>query len=121
MSLKSLLTSECTLQAETYTTNDFGEEIRGFTDPVSVKCRLNSLGRGNPNDLQLGQIIEENQYVLYVGPDTTITTGHKVTLGGSEYKLTMSAHLKTDAAGSRIYSAIYRRTSNNVCQDQTQP
>ena len=87
MSLKSLLTSECTLQAETYTTNDFGEEIRGFTDPVSVKCRLNSLGRGNPNDLQLGQIIEENQYVLYVGPDTTITTAHKVTLGGSEYKV----------------------------------
>ena len=87
MSLKSLLTAECSLEAEVYVTNNFGEELREFADPVTVKCRLNSLGRGNPNDLQLGQIIEENQYVLYVGPDTTITTGHKVTLGGSEYKV----------------------------------
>ena len=87
MALQSLLTATCTLQEEMYTTNNLGERIRGFSDPVTAKCRLNAVGRGIRDDLQLGQIIEDNRYVLYVAPETDISTSHKVTLLEREYKI----------------------------------
>ena len=87
MTYKSLLTAECTLQAEMYITNDIGESERAFGDPVSVKCRLDAEGRGIRDDIELGKVIQDNRYTLYVLPDTDITTAHKVTLAGVDYKV----------------------------------
>ena len=87
MTYKSLLTATCTVQAEMYTTNAIGESIRTFDDPVSVKCRFDPQGQGTRDDIELGKIIQDNRYVLYVLPDTDITTAHKVTLAGVDYKV----------------------------------
>ena len=87
MTYKSLLTAECTLQAETYTTNDIGESIRAFGDPITVRCRLDAEGRGIRDDIELGKVIQDNRYTLYVLPDTVITTAHKVSMDGIDFKI----------------------------------
>lgn len=85
--IDDLLTATCTLQQETHTTNEIGERVRGFSDGVSVPCRLEPFGRGVNDDLAFGQIIEENRYTLFLKPTTTITTSHKVVQDGIDYKV----------------------------------
>ena len=87
MGFEALLTAECTLQEETFTLNDKGEEIRGFGSETTVKCRLNPVSGAVGDDLQIGQIGEINRFVLFLAPDTTISTETKVTVDGLEMKV----------------------------------
>lgn len=87
MSFENRLPTECELREEINTVNEIGAVDRSFGDPVKVKCRLNAYGRGIRDDLQLGQVIQDNRYTLFLGPNTIITTAHKVTVNGKDYKV----------------------------------
>ena len=86
MTYQSLLTSECEISSETDTVNAFGEDVRGFDNPTTVKCRLNPVGGGD-SDIALGQVSEMNRAVLYSAPDTSVSTGDKVVLDSVEDKV----------------------------------
>ena len=86
-SFRGLLSATCTIQSEVITTNEIGESVRSFNEGVSVKCRLNPRGHGIRDDLQLGQIIEDNRYTLFLAPDATVSTKHKVVQDGIDYKV----------------------------------
>lgn len=87
MSLQSLLTDECELSVESYTTNAIGEEVREFGTPVTVKCRVNANRSGTRDDLRLGGPSQDNVRLLYLSPDTTITTAYRVTHRDINYKV----------------------------------
>lgn len=87
MSLRSRLTAVCTISRETTTQNDLGQSIREFTDHVRVPCKLDPVGKGVRDDLQLGKVIEDNRFVLFLGPTAVISTEHKVTQNGIDYKV----------------------------------
>lgn len=87
MSFLSRLTATCTISEETVTTDDIGQEIRSFSNEVSVDCKLDPYGRGIREDLQLGRIIEDNRFTLFLGPDIEISTSHKVMQDGIDYKV----------------------------------
>ena len=87
MSLRSRLTALCTISRETHTRSNLGQSIRGFTDAVQVRCKLDPVGKGVREDMQLGKIIEDNRFVLFLGPDAVISKQHKVTQNGIDYKV----------------------------------
>ena len=80
-------TSLCTISEQTYTVDDTGQRIRSFSDGQQVECKIQAVGRGVREDLLLGQITEDNRYVLFVGPDVTITREHKITIDNVDYKV----------------------------------
>ena len=86
MTYESLLTATCTLEEETYETNSIGESIRKFGDPVSVKCRLNP-NRVVREDVNLGKIIQDTTFVLFLAADADVSEAHKVTHNGTDYKI----------------------------------
>ena len=55
---------------------------------MQVKCKLDPFARGgNRNDLDLGRIIVDNTYTLFLPPDAMISKEHKVSLLGVDYKV----------------------------------
>ena len=87
--------------SEMYTTNDIGESIRTFGDEVTAKCRLDTVGQGIRDDIELGKIIQDNRYVLFLAPETTVDTSYKVSMDGIDFKIDRVRNYKD--GGGRLH------------------
>ena len=100
------LSLECSIHAEMNTTNAIGEVERGFDSGVTHPCLIELQGRNSRrNDLDLGQIIENNTALLMLLPGTPITTSHKVVQDGTDYKVNRVRKI-SDPAGEPYYTLV---------------
>lgn len=84
---QGLLTSSCTIQVEGTTRGSFGQNVTGWTDVATVRCRILPAG---PSDSERAEDFAGAENIktmrrLIVAHDVALDVGQRVVIGGDAY------------------------------------